>query len=301
MWMEENRDRLFTPTGRLRGQHDRDGRDVRPGIVYAILHPVSAEPVYVGKTGKRMKTRGHQHHRMLVQGEHPNRPLQMWWDALPADSRAFRVVTLQECLPGTMNACECEWIARYQEKGHNLLNLTSGGGSYCFDEKVRAGLSEKSKQLWADPKYRDRCLAATRRRFGVASGVKSQAKAERARKRTEEQVARQVAERQREAERNVVWLTVKGAVAVIPLTRGLRALVDADMVEIVGGHVWHAKAGGGARTTIMRRKIGLGRMVYGSSGFTPVRRGRCLDYRRLVLPLQRPVPPARTMYRPSLA
>ena len=134
----------------------KNGEDTRPGIVYALMCPDTRRVRYVGKTGKTLQRRIGQHVRDALKTGR-KRHLDHWIRKLDAEGKRPHATVLQECLPGTMNACEAEWIARYRAKGVKLLNTTAGGDGGEWNDEARAKQSERcgdtNKHLARDPAW----------------------------------------------------------------------------------------------------------------------------------------------------
>jgi hypothetical protein len=239
--------------------------------------------MYVGKTGNSLRRRRYEHRSKLAKGTHENAVLQHWWNDVPGDQQTFRFVVLQECLPGTLNQCEEEWIAHYLKAGHKLANLTTGGDGFCVADEVKARLSEISKAKWQDEAYRTRWLEAKRKRHPAArilsadekAAMRAERQAQHEARRAEATLRRQQQAAQ-EASRKPVWITIKGQSVVVPLTLGMRAIVDAKHEADIVGRNWYMRAGRGARCQHGGRKVDLGRLL----ACTPRRRKGWLDYRQ---------------------
>lgn len=119
---------LYRHKGFKRWYHDAGEPDMRAGVIYAICEPDGAIR-YIGKTGDfKRRVRGHKSDWYKRRS---NPYLCRWANKLIRQGMqpVFRI--LQECLPGTMDECEREWIARRR-------------------------MSEISKARWQTPEYRER-------------------------------------------------------------------------------------------------------------------------------------------------
>lgn len=76
-------------------------------------------------------------------------------------------------------------------------------------------------------------------------------------------------------------ILIEGRVAIIPLTGGLSAVVDADDLPCVSGWIWHSKrrlnAAGGLASCYARRKAGAG-FVYMHHAILPLQDGTEVDH-----------------------
>jgi hypothetical protein len=229
--------------------------DARPGVIYAICHPTTGAVRYIGKAHD-LKKRRRDHLNELRSGTHRNTHLQAWATKL-GQPPAIRI--LQECLPGMMDQCEQEWIARGRAKGWKLCNHCEGGVGGPHSDETRAKLSEISKGKWDDPDYR--------RRHGEAM-----ARARRTRPRKAKLAAvvqygptRNAWEKSRQRDARVwskalVPLTY-GGVAFVGLTHGKRATIDADDWTRASAYLWHATKKAGTETWRAKTSLGHGRCL----------------------------------------
>jgi hypothetical protein len=153
-WMVLNPD-LVNPPRHSRRLPRLGGIDQRPGVIYGIRAEGSRDYRYIGKTGS-FKQRINQHRRELRRGGSRNPHLQRWHDSI---SGRIVIEVLQECLPGTIDACEQEWIARGREKGWKLCNITEGGDSAAWSDERRDAfrkmMAGKNQQLAQSAKWRE--------------------------------------------------------------------------------------------------------------------------------------------------
>ncbi len=220
--------------------------DNRPGVIYAICDPITDRVRYVGKAHD-FKERKRNHLSDLRRNKHRNAHLQRWANKM-AELPTFRI--LQECLPGTMNACEQEWIARGRAKGWKLCNMTEGGdsGGGMADE-TKARISASSKAKWATPEYKARheAFRANRKGMTIEQYREWAANGKRSENRMRYGPSRAAWERTRADEwkhLSVVPLTHAGT-AFVPLTNGKWAMIDEDDADRVSKRRWYAnlKAG----------------------------------------------------------
>lgn len=219
--------------------------DPRPGVVYAIRVAGEKAIRYVGKSAKYHERKS-SHLQRLKNHKHSNPHLQRWFDIESGKGKTVEVFVLQECLPGTIDACESEWIARLRAKGHPLCNCTDGGdGGWDFTEGTKKRLSEISKEKWCDPKYVEAYTLATGRKVLSAYERKRRA-GERARNKLiwmrNQQLSLQ-RKSDRESFKTLTHITHAGT-AFIPLTNGLYAKVDAEDAPSVGKYLWSAQRKG---------------------------------------------------------
>ncbi len=231
--------------------------DPRPGIIYAIIDPRNGRVRYIGKTGTSAQSRWGDHLYRLRTGKHGNSHLQRWFNKL-ADVPRFKI--LQECLPGMLDHCEIEWIAKARKRGWPLCNQSDGGGLPSTTKpEVKAKLSAISKAKWQDPEYRKRHQNAMRNAKWPNSSLSPEERFRRA-----EQHQRNVAidrrnkqigsERKRDRESfTTLTLLTHDNRAFVPLTNGLRAVVDAEDAARVAEFVWYANKNG--KNYRARRKL----------------------------------------------
>ena len=251
---------LYRHKGFKRWYHDAGEPDMRAGVIYAICEPDGAIR-YIGKTGDfKRRVRGHKSDWYKRRS---NPYLCRWANKLIRQGMqpVFRI--LQECLPGTMDECEREWIARGKAKGWRLCNMNEGGeGGKALHDDARRRISEISKARWQTPEYRERWQKAT--------GARILSHEERERRELERQQGIAIRERNMaihaarvaEAEKKKRWVFVPlthNSTAFVPLTNGKWALIDKGDWERVSQHRWSAtlKQGGG----YWRAKTNVGKMA----------------------------------------
>jgi hypothetical protein len=208
--------------------------DPRPGFIYGIVDPRNGRVRYVGKATTR--ERWQDHLIRLRAGKHDNSHLQRWFRLL--DGLEPKFIVLQECLPGMIDTCEMEWIARGRAKGWPLCNQDNGGGlPPATLPHVRKKLARLSRSKWSDPEYRHRWEAATGRRYRggmllihdrLLRGV-FRAKLRRARREAASTIVPAM----------FVPLTC-GNAAFVPLTNGKWAVIDRADLNRVSQHQWSA-------------------------------------------------------------
>lgn len=228
---------------------------VPAGVIYAIIDPRTDAIRYIGKAANFGRRR-RDHRNELRRGVHYNPYLQNWYNKLVRAGHLPMYRVLQECLPGMVDACEQEWIAKGRAKGWRLCNLTDGGEGGEWSEDAKRRQSERTKAMYRDPEYVQRFREGQERRH---SGIRSSpAYQERARHReaNREQNRRNMAlaaERKRMREAVLVPLTHKGA-AFIPLTKGLWAVVDAEDWSEASRYTWHAQPHQGRHRAVRNDK-----------------------------------------------
>lgn len=226
--------------------------DDRPGVIYAMVDPRDNRVRYVGKAGD-LKARRRQHTHDLLTRRCRNPHLQHWFDQLGQEGYKPRFEVLQECTPGTLDACEREWIERGKAKGWNLCNIAPAGHGRGLAEDTRRKLSEHGRAKWSDPAYVARWEQSQAKRWGVTvEEFKARREAKRLlraeRVQGPRQPSKERAERRRRAEtaelmRTLTPLTCRG-VAFVPLTHGAYAMVDAGDWQRVARHRWSLQVKG---------------------------------------------------------
>jgi transposase len=223
--------------------------DKRPGFIYSLVDPRNNRTIYVGKSHDHKK-RWRDHRNDLKGKKHSNAHLQNWFNK-------YRVlplfIVLQECLPGMMDACEVEWIAKFRTKGFRLCNSTSGGegGEWTEENKRQQSerCAEKNRELAKNPKWIEarQIVVATSRGMTLEEYRKHKAEQHEKRKLGVEIHKRSMAKfAERKAKRELFQtltpLTHKGN-AFVPLTQGQWQQVPADAWPRVSQHSWHASYG----------------------------------------------------------
>jgi len=119
---------------------------------------------YVGSTGSLVR-RIRDHVWRLRSGKHPNESLQAAWDLLP---ESHEVECLEECSGGRdeLRAIEQRWIDEYKARVGMVNKSVDSRGPGIL-------ASERMKELWADPLFRDR---ASKCRVGVEFSACTRAK-----------------------------------------------------------------------------------------------------------------------------
>jgi hypothetical protein len=219
------------------------------GTIYAWKHPCTGEIRYVGKAKDlhcRLKSYRHKVHS-------PH--LQHWMDKLRAGGLEPELMILQEC-KSHLSGCERWWIAHGRACGWRLINKTDGGEGYTeLAEDVRARLSQKSKEKWADPEYRKRWRESMAKAGRLLTNEQRQAMDAKERAMRLMRVAwrawtepiraadveRMEASRARLARR----IVVDGNIARVPLTHGRFALINTADADRVGRHLWSLQVKGG--------------------------------------------------------
>lgn len=218
-----------------------------PGVIYALKDPTTKRIRYIGKSSE-VQRRYRNHLSAFHRNKSPRRRVNRWLSKLAREGLKPPLIILQECLPGMLDACEIEWIAKGRAKGWNLCNHKDGGEGGEWDEEAKQRQSELGKAKWQDPEYRKRWESA--HPFGRTCKVKTpeqkQMEAdERAgnlliHHRNMELHAARVAETQDRKTWVFVPLTRKGA-AFLPLTRGKWAIIDASDWGRIAAHKWSAQ------------------------------------------------------------
>lgn len=136
--------------------------DARPGLIYALCDPRTHAVRYIGKTASLKARMRHHRHDAKRKISH----LYRWWRKLNRAGVEPEVKIMQHCLPGMLDACEQEWIARGRDKGWKLCNVTEGGdgATAWVSDEARAQQAELAKAKWADPVYQANHRAARARR-----------------------------------------------------------------------------------------------------------------------------------------
>lgn len=222
-----------------------NGHDKRSGVIYGLFDPINGKVRYIGKavdTKNRLKS-----HRSIGCRKRHNTHLNKWINSVVADGRIVEMKILQECLPGMMNACEREWIAKGKAKGWKLCNSTDGGEGGEFSDSVKAVLSAKSKAKWADPEYVKNWDASFEKRWGYARGSKVVPEDFQRNKEARELRMALRAAHAKEKEDRKHWVFVpltRGDTAFVPLTQGKWAMVDAESFNRVFQYNWSASKKG---------------------------------------------------------
>lgn len=259
------------------------GDDRRAGVIYGIHIVGEKEIRYIGKTAD-FKKRRRDHLNELSLGKHHNAYLQRVFNKARSMGGCVEVVILQECLPGMMNHCEQEWIAKGKASGWRLCNHTDGGDAgveLSADAKQR--LSEISKKKWADPTYRERWRKGSLRRAQGApltegERLRRQATEEANRQKRREALAIKAA--RRNADRynsNGIFETLtvltNANKAFVPLTRGAFAVVNKVDLPKVASLRWYLETVSGqlrpARKVLIQGRQGK-RLMQVALGYQPV-------------------------------
>lgn len=216
------------------------GRDVRPGVIYALKCPLTDQVRYIGKTGKSTRSRLAGHLADADKSGH--RPVCRWIRKLRRNGLLPVIEVLQECLPGTMDACEQEWIARGKAKGWKLLNIREGGEGGAWNAGARQRQSELCKatnvaiaarrmgltvEQYREQKEEHQISKMWNRLLNKYHMAIASAKARGWHRRKYPRVARAI--------------RTEGDVAYIPLTRGQVAIIDVGDVPLVEMYSWAAQ------------------------------------------------------------
>lgn len=218
------------------------GNDPRPGVIYGIFDPRRPKDIrYVGKAGSmRDRWQGH-----CKDAKSRRNRLYNWWRKRESEGGKPCYRILQECLPGMMDACEREWIAKLNANGR-LLNVTDGGDGGIPDENAKKKLAEISRSKWQTDGYRKRWVEAMSKRWGKAPELltqqQKQERKRQKRKQYEALLLRQAEERKKKkAEKNPPLYPISGRGGVyVPLTQGKWAVVDPEDWERVAKYNWYA-------------------------------------------------------------
>lgn len=166
-------------------------------VIYALVHPVSLDIRYIGKTMRSLGTRLSAH---MSDAQRVNKTyLHNWINSLP--SKPLIVVIEEE--PADLSEAEKYWIALFRAADIRLVNGTAGGDGWVLGQKHR-------------PESRLKMSEWQRGRKMPREGVEKQAAALRGRKASPETKAKLSA-----AKRGTTWKTGKPA-----WNRGMRMSDD---------------------------------------------------------------------------
>lgn len=131
--------------------------------IYALCEPETGEVRYVGKTKRALAVRVVQHIKDAARYGKIRRFA--WINAL-ADRGQLPGAKVLEVVFENWQEAEARWIRFYRKQnGARLLNATSGGdgaGASVHTPESRRILSEKARQRYSDPAYREKMGAAVR-------------------------------------------------------------------------------------------------------------------------------------------
>jgi hypothetical protein len=217
--------------------------DPRPGIIYSLIDPRTGKVRYIGKTGKKLSSRVNRH---IKDAAKINRSHLHRWLKTVADAGLRPIASVvQECLPGMMDACEREWIAKGRAKGWDLVNATDGGENGVKAEHVNRRIAKISREAWKRPEYRERHRARMHAIYAARNGMTVEVwRAEQMGKRSTPEGRRQQAENMRiHADRvlmkslSCVPLTRNGS-ALVQLGNGVCAVIDIEDWDRVARFRW---------------------------------------------------------------
>ena len=214
----------------------------RGGVIYALVDPRNNQVRYIGQT-VQPKKRLYMH--LHDAKKRPRRHLCHWINQLLSLGLRPELRVLQECLPGMLDTCEQEWIAKGRAKGWRLCNGTDGGEAGCtWTTEAKEAASQKTRQLYGDADYRQRITEHLRRVSAARrKPAEERAQIDRA-KRRRHRVRRRQRDRERRAAvrtRYVFTPLTHGTIAFVPLTRGMWGRVDARDWTRVSQHRWQAQ------------------------------------------------------------
>ena len=92
-------------------------------VIYALVHPVTNEVRYIGKTVNPRKR--YHHHAQDNTSRH--RAVCRWWDQLEAEGMRPVMCIIASVVGEDWESVERALIAQYREDGSQLLNMTDGG------------------------------------------------------------------------------------------------------------------------------------------------------------------------------
>ena len=177
--------------------------------------------------------------------------MQQWFISTNATADDIAIDVVEECTGETINDREIAWIARGRSEGWPLANVCDGAsGIPSHSEMTKAKIRANTVRKFNDPDYVKRWEESQTKRWGRPIRLRSkQEKAWQAWARQQAVEARRVqieAKRAAEAEARkplpIVPLTIKSETAVLPLTQGRYAILDAKDWPLVAGFRWYANA-----------------------------------------------------------
>ena len=157
-------------------------------IIYLVENLIDGK-VYVGKTSKKEKERFAEHVKLS------SKKTTYFYRAIQKHGEEnFRISRLQEALTDNVNEAESYWISFYRERlgVKNVYNETSGGDggdTYTFNSNRKKAIqnlqmaqrkrfanpserewaSNRSKEMWKKPEYREKIKKAMKKRWEAAS------------------------------------------------------------------------------------------------------------------------------------
>ena len=128
-------------------------------VVYALIDPRTQMPRYVGRTGQPNKRKA-RHLSGNTHGEVAE------WEQAVLFAELVPIFKILERGLTADESAEREkfWIAKLNEQGCNLLNVTIGGQGWYdgeVPEKVKAKISKTATAQWQDPAYRAAHIQST--------------------------------------------------------------------------------------------------------------------------------------------
>jgi len=143
----------------------------KPGI-YEIRNMITGF-VYIGAS-INVESRMKNHKWLLGRGEHSNRLLQDAYNKDSAEAFSFSILEIVAD-PIMIGDRERYWIEQY-ENTYNLLLGYSGdpGKTKIFSEERSIAISQRNKERWSDPQFKERTRAAiSEAKKGVSRGPHS--------------------------------------------------------------------------------------------------------------------------------
>jgi len=135
-----------------------DNPIIRECSVYGLYSSIDSEIRYVGQTILSVEARARQHIALaLTKKKHTHRDC--WIRKTIKSGADVRWVVLQS--NAEWNKDEIAWIEKLTKSGSLLVNATMGGeGMANAPKELRERISIKVKELWKDPEYRSKTIAA---------------------------------------------------------------------------------------------------------------------------------------------
>lgn len=143
-------------------------RDTRFSYIYALSD--ETEIRYVGQTVSSPQKRLIAH--LADARSRPTTHKDYWIRSALNRGEDIQILVV-DCgtwTPTERDGREIYWISEYKRLGHRLTNITEGGFSRTVTDDMKNHLSEKLKELWANPVYRDR-MTTLRPRSCVRCGA----------------------------------------------------------------------------------------------------------------------------------
>ena len=116
--------------------------------IYVLLHPITKEIRYVGKTTEALNRRLCKH----VYARNGTSKISKWIGKLHKQDLRPIIELLTECSKDKWQSIEKYWIAEFQSLGYNLMNTAPGGESGCMGYKHTEEAKKRISKLNSRPK-----------------------------------------------------------------------------------------------------------------------------------------------------